>query len=137
MQKILHQKILKKNFNTGSYSYECIFCKNECHKLNEYKEISTVVVSVKCEKCNARFVVEPNSNYLLECKIFCKINGVSYCAQFTYDDVSKSIFGSKFKLYKFMLNSKIIEQTVLKLGYYPDITPTNISNRIPTLITFM
>lgn len=121
--------------DTGYYLYNCIYCNTSCQKINEYKELTCTVCSYICCTCDARFIVNPVHNFLLETRLYCFIKNEKYCAQFTYDDLSDENISGRFNLLK--MTENFIDKIVISLNYYPDVTPQNITSKINTFLTFL
>lgn len=113
-------------------SLKCKFCNQDTEKINQYYEVNILLFAWRCEPCQTRFL-STNDYQIVEIKIYCQINNTRYCAKFTYDELASSNTVNKFELLQ-MWNLDDIP--ILSLNNFPNISPSNIKEKICTLLLF-
>lgn len=130
------QSIYKKKLKSGYSCYDCDFCLKSCNKIQEYKEIGNPVIVWSCNFCLTRFVVEKDSNTLLEKRIYYNLNNKRYCAKYTYDDILNLDSSSKFELLQILSAVNLsLYKTIIKLDFYPLLNPSSF-DKLQTMISF-
>lgn len=113
----------------------CAYCQRLCRKVTA--SFSGYFGTYQCDYHGAvrvQFSYAGKDNEMLCVKLICNLKDSNYQATFFYGNTEAS--HPKFSVCKLPFDPKKTSELIFNLDFYPDITPDNIKDKLPTLLTF-